>query len=372
MGDKVQTGFWPRLFRRASGERRTGETRWVQRPHADSSASAATAVADDDGARLGADSAKYSADVVDSAKHRKLRRRATGKQPTQHESLGQQYEHPGQQYEHPGRQHENPGRQLQAESVHEARAGVERRAAGDRAARVYSGTTLGIGQGHEDGAFWRQHDRRVGQGSAQAPAREILDAMVDDMGAQLGAWRVAGGQGTFNDVLGNASAVHPIVLAFVRAHVERGVVCLGPEHIWLAVLQGLGAVLRAEGADAERAEDIGKSEDTEMAEDAEGAEESDDAGSLDAGALWRALRASSRVPRSSRARGSGHEVRLFGGNVHARHTLHAGRGAAPLAMAAAAAGSREPRLVDYGRIAVGGRLVAWQPRRRRTNPQWAA
>ncbi|KAJ2683192.1 hypothetical protein H4R19_007025 [Coemansia spiralis] len=55
--------------------------------------------------------------------------------------------------------------------------------------------------------------------------------------------------------------------------------------------------------------------------------------------------------------------------MHGRHTVHSGRGAAPLAMAAAAAGNRSA-LVDYGRIEIGQRLVSWQPRRRSTNPQW--
>ncbi|KAJ1816433.1 hypothetical protein LPJ75_002024, partial [Coemansia sp. RSA 2598] len=77
---------------------------------------------------------------------------------------------------------------------------------------------------------------------------------------------------------------------------------------------------------------------------------------------------------------SGHEVRVFGMDMYDRHSIHASRGAAPLAMAAAVAGTEAENSkagglkgsgrVERGRLAHQGRSVAWQPQRRQTNPEW--
>ncbi|KAJ2656666.1 hypothetical protein GGH99_007108, partial [Coemansia sp. RSA 1285] len=103
------------------------------------------------------------------------------------------------------------------------------------------------------GAFWSTYDRAISQGgdtaAAAAPSspRTIIDAMVDDIASVSGGiagWQVAEGRGTFNDALSSVGAIHPIVLAFARAHAEHAVVCLGAEHVWLAILQGVAAMVR--------------------------------------------------------------------------------------------------------------------------------
>ncbi|KAJ2906580.1 hypothetical protein GGI21_004023 [Coemansia aciculifera] len=203
-------------------------------------------------------------------------------------------------------------------------------------------------------SFWRTYDRRISTGGASmVGVRTIIDAMVDDVvttGAATG-WRVDVGSGTFNDVLGSANSLHPIVTAFARAHVEGAHVILAPEHVWLAVLQGVAAVIRHTGTTSKRDQRFDSSDSPDL----------DD--------VWRVLRESSDVPMTCLA-SSGHEVRMFGATVNDRHALYNGRGAAPLAMAAAAAGSGAG--VEYGRIGRGGRTVAWQPQLRRTNPAWVS
>ncbi|KAJ2810107.1 hypothetical protein H4S07_002860 [Coemansia furcata] len=211
--------------------------------------------------------------------------------------------------------------------------------------------------------------------------------MVDDVVASGAAdgWRVDEGRGTFNDVLSNTNSLHPIVMAFVRAHVEGAHVILGPEHVWLAVLQGVAAMLRhgADSAVAAAAQPpamqrsagtsgVGLSR---QVVGAHSAQYRDGAGGVpDLGELWRVLRLSSEIPTACTA-SSGHEVRVFGADMYDRHELYAGRGAAPLAMAAAAAAAGHGRVsagrVEYGRIGSGVRSVAWQPQQRRTNPAWA-
>ncbi|KAI9470343.1 hypothetical protein LPJ78_003737 [Coemansia sp. RSA 989] len=306
MGE-TQTGFWPRLFRRASNERR--EVQWTPRPHANSTASAATVVEEPK-------SGSQLLQTLKSSKQRKLQRRPTLSQKEMHEK-----------------------------SVEQEQAGaVDERPAGDRARAKYSG--LGIGQSHED-RFWQPLDRQIGQGEDAGRARVLVDAMVDEASEQMSGWRVENGQGTFNDVLG-MSAVHPIVMAFLQAHIEGVQVALGPEHVWLAILQGLSGALRGAGRPAAHAEQ--------------------GPGKAGLEAVWQKLRESSAVPRACVARGSGHEVRLFGSEMNARHAVHGAHGAAPLAMAAAAAGSSAA--VAVGQIQVGRRLVGWRPQRRRTNPQW--
>ncbi|KAJ2770455.1 hypothetical protein IWQ57_002654, partial [Coemansia nantahalensis] len=101
----------------------------------------------------------------------------------------------------------------------------------------------------------------------------------------------------------------------------------------------------------------------------EDGEDEEEEGRIDLSAVWSALRDSSPVAGSCYSKSAGRKVQLFASEMHGRHTVHSGRGAAPLAMAAAAAG-HQSELVDYGRIEVGQRLVSWQPRRRSTNPQW--
>ncbi|KAJ2452123.1 hypothetical protein EV183_003170 [Coemansia sp. RSA 2336] len=307
MGE-TQTGFWPRLFRRASNERR--EVQWTPRPHANSTASASTAVEEPK-------SGSQLLQTLKNSKHRKLQRRPTLSQKDMHEKSGEQKQ----------------------------AGAVDERPAEDRAQAKYS--TLGIGQSHED-RFWQPLDRQIGQGADEGRVRVLVDAMVDEASEQLSGWRVENGQGTFNDVLG-MNAVHPVVMAFLQAHTEGVQVSLGPEHVWLAVLQGLSGALRGAGRAAAHAEQAGPGLD--------GLE-----------AVWQKLRESSAVPRACVARGSGHEVRLFGSEMNARHAVHGAHGAAPLAMAAAAAGSSTA--VAVGQIQVGRRLVGWQPQRRRTNPQW--
>ncbi|KAJ2378977.1 hypothetical protein GGI05_006659, partial [Coemansia sp. RSA 2603] len=54
-----------------------------------------------------------------------------------------------------------------------------------------------------------------------------------------------------------------------------------------------------------------------------------------------------------------------------RHAVHAGRGAAPLAMAAAAAAAKGG-VVERGRVYHGGRALGWQPQQRQTNPAWVS
>ncbi|KAJ1646926.1 hypothetical protein LPJ64_001670 [Coemansia asiatica] len=210
------------------------------------------------------------------------------------------------------------------------------------------------------GAFWNLYDRKVSVGGEGSAGREIIDAMVDDMVSCGGidGWHVEEGMGTFNDVLGSANAIHPVVLAFARAHIEDAYVCLGVEHVWLAVLQGLAAMLGSKStvkADAVNNEDA---VDVSLPE------------------VWQVLRNSSAVPRSFQTR-SGHEARIFGMDMYDRHSVYSSRGAAPLAMAAAVAGTSSENSkalfsgrVERGRLTHQGRSVAWQPQHRQTNPEW--
>ncbi|KAJ2415096.1 hypothetical protein GGF47_005615, partial [Coemansia sp. RSA 2524] len=245
----TQTGFWPRLFRRVSDERpfrrvsnersarrvsnergTAEEQRWAPRPHANSSASAATAVSgvhqvsEDKPVKASTDTAY----TVDIPKQRKLQRRQTVNKRAVEQfpaPLDIMHEESGQHF---GAKH--------AESTHARIKPVagQQSPAGDRGARVYSARPLGIAvapDSHEDHEFWHTHDMRIGQGGEQAKPREILDSMVDDAlsSGQMRGWRTEPGEGTFNDVLG-ISALHPIILAFLRAYSEQAVVCLGPEH----------------------------------------------------------------------------------------------------------------------------------------------
>ncbi|KAJ2847250.1 hypothetical protein IWW36_003948 [Coemansia brasiliensis] len=321
MGDKTQAGFWPRLFRRASNERR--EIQWTPRPHANSTASATTAVGEEPAYEKVTGSQLLQS--LKSSKQRKLQRRPT---------LGKK-----------------EGADMHKKSVEQKQAAedVDERPAGDRARAKYSG--LGIGKESHEDEFWQPLDRRIGQGGEAGRVRVLVDAMVDEASEQLRGWQAEAGQGTFNDVLG-MGAMHPIVMAFLQAHIEGVQVSLGPEHVWLAVLQGLASALRGAGRAAAKTE--------------AGAGGAEAAGGVEA--VWQRLRESSAVPRACVARGSGHEVRLFGREMNARHAVHGAHGAAPLAMAAAAAGSSAA--VAVGQIQVGRRLVGWQPQRRRTNPQW--
>ncbi|KAJ2892220.1 hypothetical protein IWW38_003305, partial [Coemansia aciculifera] len=140
-------------------------------------------------------------------------------------------------------------------------------------------------------SFWRTYDRRISTGGASmVGVRTIIDAMVDDVvttGAATG-WRVDVGSGTFNDVLGSANSLHPIVTAFARAHVEGAHVILAPEHVWLAVLQGVAAVIRHTGTTSKRDQRFDSSDSPDL----------DD--------VWRVLRESSDVPMTCLA-SSGHE-----------------------------------------------------------------
>ncbi|KAJ2580636.1 hypothetical protein GGH95_002486, partial [Coemansia sp. RSA 1836] len=233
-------------------------------------------------------------------------------------------------------------------------------------------------------SFWRDYDRRISVGGAAMASRAIVDAMVDDVvtsGAADG-WRVDEGRGTFNDVLSNTNSLHPIVMAFVRAHVEGAQVILGPEHVWLAVLQGVSAILRHSAATAEPAaqppampQRSARMSSMGLVRQVVGASSAQYTGAdrvPDLAELWRVLRASSDIPAACMA-STGHEVRVFGADMYDRHALYAGRGAAPIAMAAAAVGHGRPDgRVEYGRIGAGARSVAWQPQQRRTNPAWSA
>ncbi|KAJ2862501.1 hypothetical protein GGH94_004230 [Coemansia aciculifera] len=241
-------------------------------------------------------------------------------------------------------------------------------------------------------SFWRDYDRRISMGGAGAAAsRVIVDAMVDDITTSSVAdgWRVDEGRGTFNDVLSNTNSLHPIVMAFVRAHVEGAHVILGPEHVWLAVLQGVSAMLRHSADSAALAavqlpamqrSVAGGASSVGLFHQVVGANSAQYTGGAggvpDLGELWRVLRTSSDIPMACTA-STGHEVRVFGTDMYDRHELYAGRGAAPLAMAAAAAGhsrgsTRSAGRVEYGRIGSGSRSVTWQPQQRRTNPAWAS
>ncbi|KAJ1986979.1 hypothetical protein GGI25_006061 [Coemansia spiralis] len=213
---------------------------------------------------------------------------------------------------------------------------------------------------HVADAFWNAYDRRISQGSEATKPRAIIDAMLDDIVTLAGGidgWRVVEGRGTFNDVLGNVAAIHPIVLTFARAHVENAFVCLGAEHIWLAVLQGVSAMLRK--CDAHTVAPV-------VPEPAS-TDDGGGKGAVDLMGLWRALRSSSDVPAACVAK-SGHEIRLFASDINGRHLVYPSHGAAPVTMAAAVAGHHGA--VKYGHISIGGRAVSWQPRRRSTNPAW--
>ncbi|KAJ2616689.1 hypothetical protein H4S08_000691 [Coemansia sp. RSA 1365] len=346
------SGFWPRLFRRPSNNSQpspsAAETQWSpQRPHANSSASAATTVAEivwptsADAKTTPPLSTNIPTDTQQQLqtsprrRHRWLQRRPTKDS------------------------HQVKQQLASVDIMHAQSAGQKETAetkagpAGDRSEAPYSAAHLGINDGHmECLAFWRTHDRRLGQGGEQTKPREILDAMVDDaLTAGLKGWHVVPNQGTFNDALG-PSALHPIVMTFARAHIEGQSVCLGPEHVWLAVLQSLAVVLRQQGVkpDGDAAGGIARAGQR-----------------VDLEQLWRVLRDSSPVPRSSKAN-TGHEVRLFASELHDRHALHSGHGATPLAMAAAAAGPSAA--VTHGQIELGGRKVTWQASQRSTNPQW--
>ncbi|KAJ2693840.1 hypothetical protein H4R19_005970, partial [Coemansia spiralis] len=237
------TGFWPRLFRRASDIPRkasAGDSRWQRRPHADSAASAATAV----------DPALLTA--VDE-----------GKSPTLHPSAATLPSASDARELSPRRKQRRLTRRVQLSALPELRpddvtppspppadARVPDHAAATPAA-LYSVPPAGIvgaGDGcHEDG-FWSAYDQRLGVGGDGDAARVILDAMVDDVlctGGVGHGWRMEPNQGTFNDVLDSgASSIHPIVLTFARAHIENMTVVLAPEHFWLAIVQGLAGVLR--------------------------------------------------------------------------------------------------------------------------------
>ncbi|KAJ2589645.1 hypothetical protein H4R99_007390 [Coemansia sp. RSA 1722] len=242
--------------------------------------------------------------------------------------------------------------------------------AGDRKTEYSEGISISSSsEVSQAGAFWNLHDRKVSVGSDESSSREIVDAMVDDMLSVGGidGWHVDEGMGTFNDVLGSANAIHPVVLAFARAHIEDAYVCLGVEHIWLAVLQGLAAMLGAT-----KVNNGASAADAAPAEVPEAASIAD----ISLPDVWQVLRDSSTVPRSFQAR-SGHEVRVFGADMYDRHSIHTSRGAAPLAMAAAVAGtapgdsaSKRRGCVERGRLAHQGRSVAWQPQHRQTNPEW--
>ncbi|KAJ2525213.1 hypothetical protein GGI11_000247 [Coemansia sp. RSA 2049] len=226
------------------------------------------------------------------------------------------------------------------------------------------------------GAFWSTYDRAISQGgdtaaTAAAPSssRTIIDAMVDDIASVSGGiagWQVAEGRGTFNDALSSVGAIHPIVLAFARAHAEHAVVCLGAEHVWLAILQGVAAMVRRCGSSSSTADSSSSSTTSSSADDI------DSGDVVDLERLWSVLRRASPIPTSVVA-ATGHEIRLFPADAYARHLVYAGRGAAPVAMAAAAAAAAPATrdgAVQSGHICVGGRRVAWQPRRRSTNPAW--
>ncbi|KAJ2745778.1 hypothetical protein GGI20_001895 [Coemansia sp. BCRC 34301] len=233
-----------------------------------------------------------------------------------------------------------------------------------------SGFLVGCSDYSLASSFWRTYDRRISVGGLGAAGRVIVDAMVDDVvtsGAVDDGWRVDAGRGTFNDVLSNTNSLHPIVMAFARAHVESAHVILGPDHVWLAVLQGVAGVLRHSDPELQRS---AGSHSVGLSRQVAGASSAQYAGAShapDLGELWRVLRASSGIPTACTA-SSGHVVHVFGGDMSDRHALYGGRGAAPVAMAAAAAG--HGRGVEYGQIGVGSRSVAWQPHQRQTNPAW--
>ncbi|KAJ1664979.1 hypothetical protein IW140_002778 [Coemansia sp. RSA 1813] len=214
------------------------------------------------------------------------------------------------------------------------------------------------------GGFWNAYDRTISQGgdASARPPRAIVDAMLDDIVSLSGGvdgWRVAEGRGMFNDVLSNVGAIHPIVLAFARAHVENAFVCLGAEHVWLAILQGVAAMVRkCRAYSAPPSPQDDSSDDGEIA----------GADGVDLVRLWDTLRKSSPIPTSVLA-ATGHEIRLFPADAYTRHLVYPGHGAAPVAMAAAASATGNGA-VQYGYIRVGGRRVAWQPRKRSTNPAW--
>lgn len=232
-------------------------------------------------------------------------------------------------------------------------------------------------------AFWKEYDRRVSEGGDMTQSRVILDAMVDDMlsTGSISGLIVEHGKGTFNDVLSNRNSLHPVVMAFVRAHIEDAYVCLSPQHIWLAALQGVSAIIhqlrekgddKVEGNDplTQRSSRIGLQNQV-LGVTSSQYQNGDRPAAPDLGELWRVLRTSSDVPRTCTAAGSGHEIRLFPTDLFDRHPLYCNRGAAPIAMAAATSGHRQnTRLgsVDYGQIGTGAKSVSWQPNQRCTNP----
>ncbi|KAJ2782317.1 hypothetical protein H4R18_002346 [Coemansia javaensis] len=357
----VTPGFWPRLFRRTSGTRPI-DTAWPRRPHADSTASAATAVDLAPSAGAGGKGAKAPPAAAaggsggggagsERRKQRRLTRRPIPEAPAEDAAgLG------------------NGGDDGGGDDDGAAAGGDSGAVDCVRAPRgSYSAAQLGIApSSHEDG-FWRAHDQRLSVGCDDSHAREILDAMVDDVPLS-GGWRMEPNQGTFNDVLDDSTCtIHPIVLAFARAHIEHLDVVLGPDHIWLAILQSLRAVLRRDPPRRAHVYQGRPGAGAGAARDGDSGSDSD--GPVDLHAVWGALRDSSSVPGRCYSETAGRDVQLFAGEMHGRHMVHGARGAAPLAMAAAAAGGGSAH-VDYGRIEVGRRLVAWQPRRRSTNPQW--
>ncbi|KAJ2055916.1 hypothetical protein GGI08_003993 [Coemansia sp. S2] len=369
-----QTGFWPRLFRPVNPDTRpiklrrrpreqpptTRQISWRRRSYAHSAASAVTAVAAEQLAPVvpPKDSidtvTEQESDVAHDGTLRSTRHKTNGRVAVE-------------QFPEP------------LESIEDIEFCI-----------TPSSAFLKCSSYSMASSFWRDYDRRISMGgSGSMSSRVIVDAMVDDVvtsGAADG-WRVDEGRGTFNDVLSNTNSLHPIVMAFVRAHVESAHVILGPEHVWLAVLQGVSAMLRHSADSAALAavqlpamqRSVGMSSVglSHQVVGANSAQYTGGAGGVpDLGELWRVLRTSSDIPMLCTA-STGHEVRMFGTDMYDRHELYAGRGAAPLTMAAAAAGhgrgsTRSAGRVEYGRIGSGSRSVAWQPQQRRTNPAWAS
>ncbi|KAI8322720.1 hypothetical protein GQ54DRAFT_140765 [Martensiomyces pterosporus] len=230
------------------------------------------------------------------------------------------------------------------------------------------------------GRFWLPYDRRISQGGEDTRGgRVIVDALVDDLVDGEGDWRVDEGAGEFNDVLGSADSLHPLVNAFVRAQIDKAFVRLGPEHVWLCVMQSLSAMVRyankggsAESRDGSHLPPQHSYAPSRNQKDRH-CTHGDGGAADDLSELWRVLRQSSDVP--SRCVASGREARLFASDMHGQHPMYSSSGAAPVAVAAAVAGHRTlpggHGRVEHGVAGFGSRPQVWRARRQRhKNSAW--
>ncbi|KAJ1962664.1 SPT3 Dosage dependent suppressor of Ty-induced promoter mutations-like protein, partial [Dipsacomyces acuminosporus] len=151
------------------------------------------------------------------------------------------------------------------------------------------------------GKFWSPYDRHISQGSdfSQGGSRVIIDALVDDLLDCTLAdenWQVDEGMGELNDVLGTTDHLHPIIKSFVRAHLEYAYVRLGPEHIWLAILQSLSSMVRSLNSSRTLINRPARSRRVYSMASSASSSDGYSTGGEDLYDLWKSLRKSSDIP----------------------------------------------------------------------------